>query len=101
MFLSAVPAVAVAVIPAPVVPIPVAKQFGEPSFVKVIKTTTHNANNVALRDLVSDDKDGDGFVTEEEMGAAFGAAREARAGKEGREGKGRKTETPGSAPTKE
>ena len=55
------PAVAVAVIPAPVVPIPVAKQFGEPSFVKVIKTTTHNPNNVALRDLVSDDKDGDGF----------------------------------------
>jgi len=54
------PAVVVAVIPAPVVPIPVAKQFGEPSFVKVIKTTTHNANNVALRDLVSDDTDGDG-----------------------------------------
>ena len=36
-------------IPAPVVPIPAAKQFGEPSWVKVIKTTTHNANNVALR----------------------------------------------------
>ncbi len=54
-------AVVVAVIPAPVVPIPAAKQFGEPSFVKVIKTTTHNANNVALRDLVSDDKNGDGF----------------------------------------
>ncbi len=54
------PAVVVAVIPAPVVPIPVAKQFGEPSFVKVIKTTTHNANDVALRDLVSDDTDADG-----------------------------------------
>jgi len=47
------------------------------------------------------DKDGDGFVTEEEMSAAFGAAREARPGKEGREGKARKTETPGSAPIKE
>lgn len=54
------PAVVVAVIPAPVVPIPEARQFGEPSFVKVIKTTTHNAGNVALRDLVSDDKNGDG-----------------------------------------
>ena len=56
------PAVVVAVIPAPVVPIPVAKQFGEPSFVKVIKTTTHNPNDVALADLVSDDKNGDGFL---------------------------------------
>jgi hypothetical protein len=54
------PAVVVDVIPAPVVPIPVAKQFGEPSFVKVIKTTTHNANDVALEDLVSDDRDADG-----------------------------------------
>jgi hypothetical protein len=54
------PAVVVDVIPAPVVPIPVAKQFGEPSFVKVIKTTTHNANDVALDDLVSDDRDADG-----------------------------------------
>jgi len=56
------PAVVVAVIPAPVVPIPPAQQFGEPSFVKVIKTTTHNANNVALRDLVSDDRNGDGLL---------------------------------------
>jgi hypothetical protein len=55
------PAVVVAVIPAPVVPIPVAKQFGEPSFVKVIKTTTHNANDVALAELVSDDTDADGL----------------------------------------
>ena len=29
---------------------------------KVIKTTTHNANNVALRDLISDDADGDGLA---------------------------------------
>ena len=54
------PAEVVAVIPAPVVPIEVAKQFGEPSWVKVIKTTTHNANPVALADLISDDSDGDG-----------------------------------------
>ena len=54
------PAVVVDVIPAPVVPIPVAKQFGEPSFVKVIKTKTHNANDVALEDLVSEDRDADG-----------------------------------------
>jgi hypothetical protein len=54
------PAVVIDVIPAPVVPIPVNKQFGEPSFVKVIKTTTHNANDVALGDLVSDDRDADG-----------------------------------------
>ena len=50
----------VAVIPAPVVPIPAARQFGEPSWVKVIKTTTHNANDIALADLVSDDNDADG-----------------------------------------
>mgnify|MGYP001285118732 CR=1 FL=1 len=48
----------IAVIPAPVVPI--AKQFGEPSWVKVIKTTTHNANNVLLQALISDDADNDG-----------------------------------------
>jgi hypothetical protein len=54
------PAVVVDVIPAPVVPIQFNKQYGEPSFVKVIKTTTHNANKVALGDLVSDDTDGDG-----------------------------------------
>ncbi|MBP6724120.1 MAG: hypothetical protein KA137_04750, partial [Halioglobus sp.] len=55
------PAVVVAVIPAPVVPVEAGKQFGEPSFVKVIKTTTHSAINVALKDLVSDDKNEDGF----------------------------------------
>jgi len=45
----------VAVIPAPAVPVPAGKQFGEPSWVKVIKTTSHNANPVELRDLVSPD----------------------------------------------
>ena len=54
------PAVAVAVIPAPVVEIPPAMEFGEPVFVKVIKTTTHNTQDMALRDLVSADLDGDG-----------------------------------------
>ncbi len=54
------PAQVVPAIPAPAEPIPPAKQFGEPSFVKVIKTTTHNANDVALGDLISDDRDGDG-----------------------------------------
>ena len=55
------PAQAVAVIPAPVVPIAAAKKFGEPSFVKVIKTTLHNAANIVLQDLISDDADGDGL----------------------------------------
>ena len=58
------PAQVVAVIPAPVAPNPepadAAKEFGEATWVKVIKTTTHNANNVALADLVSADTDGDG-----------------------------------------
>jgi len=54
------PAVVVDVIPAPVVPIPAAREFGEPSFVKVIKTKTHNADVVALDDLVSEDRDADG-----------------------------------------
>jgi hypothetical protein len=56
------PAQAVAVIPAPVVPIPVNRQFGEPSWVKAIKTTTHNANKVALKDLISGDANGDGLA---------------------------------------
>ena len=50
----AVAANAVAVIPAPEVPVPAGKKFGEPSWVKVIKTTSHNAGIVALDDLVSD-----------------------------------------------
>jgi hypothetical protein len=56
------PAPVVAAIPAPVVPIAPDKQFGEPSWVKVIKTTTHNANPVALQDLISDDGNGDGLA---------------------------------------
>ncbi len=56
------PAQVVAVIPAPVVPIPVNKQYGEPSWVKVIKTTTHNANKIVLQDLISDDADEDGVA---------------------------------------
>jgi hypothetical protein len=54
----AVPAQVVAAIPAPVVPDPAGKEFGVPSWVKVIKTTTHNAGNVALADLVSDEDAG-------------------------------------------
>jgi hypothetical protein len=48
------PAQVVAKIPAPPVAIPPAKQFGEPSWVKVIKTTTHNTDHVPLEDLVGD-----------------------------------------------
>lgn len=54
------PAAVVAVIPAPEVEIRVNKRFGEPSFVKVIKTKTHNANDVVLDDLISEDSDADG-----------------------------------------
>ena len=54
------PAQAVAVIPAPVVPIPFAKQYGPPSWVKVIKTTTHKVNPLALEDLVNEDNNHDG-----------------------------------------
>lgn len=54
------PAQVVAAIPAPVAPIPIGMQFGEPAWVKVIKTISHNANNIALGDLVSRDIDGDG-----------------------------------------
>jgi hypothetical protein len=52
---GAQPAQVVAAIPAPVVPnqVRVGKEFGEPSWVKVIKTTSHNANRVALQDLIS------------------------------------------------
>lgn len=52
------PAVVVAAIPAPDLPIPPGFQFGEPSWVKVIKTTTHKVNDIALEDLISDDADG-------------------------------------------
>lgn len=54
------PAQVVAAIPAPELPVPAGKQFGEPVWMKSIKTTTHNANPVALGDLVSDDVDQDG-----------------------------------------
>lgn len=56
------PAQVVAAIPAPVVPIPAAKQFGEPSWVKVIKTKTHKNRVLALEELVGDDKDNDGHA---------------------------------------
>jgi hypothetical protein len=54
------PANVVAAIPAPELEIPPGKAFGEPLWMKVIKTTTHNANPVALGDLISDDLDNDG-----------------------------------------
>jgi len=54
------PAQVVAVIPAPVAPVPPAKKYGEPSWVKVIKTKTHKVRPLALEELVSDDKDNDG-----------------------------------------
>jgi hypothetical protein len=50
----------VAVIEAPEAEIEVNKEYGEPIFVKVIKTSTHNDNDVALEDLVSEDEDADG-----------------------------------------
>ena len=55
-----IPAQVVATIPAPVAPQPVVKEFGEPSWVKVIKTTTHKTRPLALGDLISADHDGDG-----------------------------------------
>jgi hypothetical protein len=57
---AARPAQVVAAIPAPPVPLPVAKEFGEPSWVKVIKTKRHKTRKVPLNDLVSADNDGDG-----------------------------------------
>ena len=54
------PAEVVAAIPAPEIEVPPNKEFGEPVWMKVIKTTTHNANPVELEDLISDDLDGDG-----------------------------------------
>lgn len=50
----------VATIPAPVVAQPAPKEFGEPSWVKVIKTTTHKTQPLVLGDLVSVDNNGDG-----------------------------------------
>ena len=48
------PASVVAKIPAPPVVVPPTKQFGDPSWVKVIKTTTHNSDQVPLENLVGD-----------------------------------------------
>ncbi len=56
------PAQVVAVIPAPIVPQRVLKQFGAPGWVKVIKTSTHKAHPLALEELVSDDKNFDGHL---------------------------------------
>lgn len=54
---NAVPAQVQAVIePPPPIEVPV-KEFGEPSWLKVITTQTHNNNKVELWDLVSDDPD--------------------------------------------
>ncbi|MBY0278000.1 Ig domain-containing protein [Candidatus Binatia bacterium] len=57
---GAQPAQVVAAIPAPALPVPAGKKYGDPVWVKVIKTTTHNANPVPLDALISDDADGDG-----------------------------------------
>lgn len=55
----------IAVIPAPVVPIQdppaiINKKYGEPSWVNVIKTKTHNKKILPLADLVGADHDNDG-----------------------------------------
>ncbi len=52
--LGAVPANVVAVIVPPPPPEPPVLEFGDASWVKEIKTTTHNANKVELADLVAD-----------------------------------------------
>ena len=57
--IQAQPAQVVAEIPAPENEIPPGKKFGEPVWVKVIKTSINNANDIALRDLINDDKNGD------------------------------------------
>lgn len=49
------PAQVVAVMPAPPAPVPANKLFGEPSWVKVIKTSTHKVNPLALEDLVGNE----------------------------------------------
>ena len=54
---AAQPAQVIAVIQPPPPPVPPVKQFGKAVWVKEIKTTTHNAEKVKLRDLVSDDPD--------------------------------------------
>ncbi|MFO1484110.1 MAG: putative Ig domain-containing protein [Verrucomicrobiaceae bacterium] len=51
------PAQVQAVIAPPPPPAPPPKQFGKAVWVKEIKTTTHNANKVKLRELLTDDPD--------------------------------------------
>ncbi|HZS06522.1 MAG TPA: putative Ig domain-containing protein [Blastocatellia bacterium] len=51
----AIPAQVVAVVVPPLPPAPPVLQFGDASWVKDIKTTTHNASKVRLQDLVADD----------------------------------------------
>ena len=52
---AAAPAQVQAVIVPPVPPAPPPQEFGPASWVKEIRTTSHNANKVKLRDLVTDD----------------------------------------------
>lgn len=52
---AAAPAQVQAVIAPPPPPAPPPKEFGNAVWMKEIKTTTHNANKVKLRELVSDD----------------------------------------------
>jgi hypothetical protein len=52
---GAAPANVVAVIAVPPPPVQPPLQFGEATWVKSIKTTSHNPNKVKLQDLVSDD----------------------------------------------
>jgi hypothetical protein len=52
---GAAPANVVAVVVPPPPPAPPPLQFGEATWVKEIKTTTHNPNKVRLQDLVGDD----------------------------------------------
>jgi Ca2+-binding EF-hand superfamily protein len=48
------------------------------------------------------DKDGDGFLSEDELKAAFAGGREGKpAARDGKRGEGKKTESPGAAPTRE
>ena len=54
---AAQPAQVIAVIAPPPPPAPPVKEFGKAVWVKEIKTTTHNAEKVKLRELVSDDPD--------------------------------------------
>lgn len=54
--IAAAPANVVAVIAPPPPPAPPVFQFGDATWVKAIKTTTHNANKVRLVDLVPDDE---------------------------------------------